>query len=567
MKSKKSELKDILTYDYFIKYGYFLFKKKIIEYSEYPISSVFSKDIWNMEDFFNFFLANKEKITALLSSSKNMITDPIKINQFKNEYNKRQHKIINFYNYLRITMHLIENKSEYESLFLEDTHSLSKHFLSSFSENNIKKKKNINFKGKQYILKTDISNFYHSLYTHSIPWVFLSKKYAKNEKQEDNFPNKLDRYIRESQSGETKGIPVGHFTSRFIAEIFQLKLDQRLSEKGYFFSRYVDDYSFFIEEMSEKNEILTTFHNIYSEIELHINDSKTVIVKYPDNSSQFYQLENHFNAYSGKIKSILESSEREYLKSNKLAKIVYSYIDLYYQIKNSNEIKGPIFYFELNNFLEKVKEASFTVYENLLYKTDILFEITNIYILELKYTDYFIKFLDIFEYKKERIKIEKTFKKYEKLFQKKINMFSNRQLDIELSHILTLNLLYPYFIIPKSKLYEILEQKDSINSMLAFKILMNNNASINSILKSINKRIMFKYAPENSYFSFSNDDFIFSYEIIRLYKYDSNFKHAVNKNNGRLSREINFFLTLGKIDNIQNFYKFLLNNNISFLHI
>ncbi|EUD50800.1 hypothetical protein O666_02779, partial [Staphylococcus aureus M0651] len=37
--------------------------------------------------------------------------------------------------------------------------------------------------GGNHILNVDLSNFYHSLYTHSIPWVIMGKKNAKKERK------------------------------------------------------------------------------------------------------------------------------------------------------------------------------------------------------------------------------------------------------------------------------------------------------------------------------------------------------------------------------------------------
>ena len=37
--------------------------------------------------------------------------------------------------------------------------------------------------GGDNVLNIDLSNFYHSLYTHSIPWVIMGKENAKAKKR------------------------------------------------------------------------------------------------------------------------------------------------------------------------------------------------------------------------------------------------------------------------------------------------------------------------------------------------------------------------------------------------
>jgi hypothetical protein len=43
----------------------------------------------------------------------------------------------------------------------------------------------------RYVLRTDISKFYHSIYTHSIPWAIHGKAYAKANRRVANLGNTL----------------------------------------------------------------------------------------------------------------------------------------------------------------------------------------------------------------------------------------------------------------------------------------------------------------------------------------------------------------------------------------
>jgi hypothetical protein len=62
----------------------------------------------------------------------------------------------------------------------------------------------------RFLLKADLSRFYHTLYTHSIPWALHTKDTAKaNRNDKKLFGNVLDEAVRNTQDQQTIGIPVG----------------------------------------------------------------------------------------------------------------------------------------------------------------------------------------------------------------------------------------------------------------------------------------------------------------------------------------------------------------------
>lgn len=74
------------------------------------------------------------------------------------------------------------------------------------------KKRRQKLASSRFVIKTDISRFYYSLYTHAIPWALHGKANAKKDRKfdsKDNFGNRLDYITRQSQDGQTVGIPVG----------------------------------------------------------------------------------------------------------------------------------------------------------------------------------------------------------------------------------------------------------------------------------------------------------------------------------------------------------------------
>ncbi|MBC2457019.1 RNA-directed DNA polymerase [Clostridium beijerinckii] len=137
--------------------------------------------------------------------------------------------------------------------------------------------------GANYVLKTDISRYYSTIYTHSIPWALHTKQIAKKNRKDELLGNRLDQIIRNSQDGQTIGIPIGPDTSLIISEIIGVAMDkQLLSDVNYISAfRYVDDYYIFYKEKSEANKTLAKLQSILNEFQLEQNREKTNIYDMP----------------------------------------------------------------------------------------------------------------------------------------------------------------------------------------------------------------------------------------------------------------------------------------------
>ena len=60
----------------------------------------------------------------------------------------------------------------------------------------------------RYILKTDITNCYPSIYTHSISWALHTKAKAKANRRRDTLVgNQLDKIVRDGQYGQNRWYP------------------------------------------------------------------------------------------------------------------------------------------------------------------------------------------------------------------------------------------------------------------------------------------------------------------------------------------------------------------------
>ena len=142
----------------------------------------------------------------------------------------------------------------------------------------------------RYIASTDIARFYHSIYTHSIPWAYHGKVKAKKVRSTDSsdvFFNKADELIRNGQDGQTVGIPVGPDMSRVFAEIIGAAIDEkfqrRADEYEHQILRHVDDIWIGTNSHSDAEMLLTYYREAVREFELDINEYKTGI--YSENFS------------------------------------------------------------------------------------------------------------------------------------------------------------------------------------------------------------------------------------------------------------------------------------------
>lgn len=135
----------------------------------------------------------------------------------------------------------------------------------------------------RYIFKADINQFYHSIYTHSISWAIHGKSIAKNKQHDRQLQgNVLDKLIRNSQDGQTIGIPIGPDTSLLIAELILSAIDSVLLRKGIKNAfRRVDDYEFGCDSVINAEEIRGTLEQTLIEYELVLNQSKTDVIELP----------------------------------------------------------------------------------------------------------------------------------------------------------------------------------------------------------------------------------------------------------------------------------------------
>lgn len=143
-------------------------------------------------------------------------------------------------------------------------------------------KRVIAYAGQGAILQTDILSFYHSIYTHAVPWAIHGKDAAKanrNAYDATMYGNRLDFLLRSCQDGQTIGIPVGPDTSRIISELMLCAVEDRLRHnagakivKGL---RYVDDFFLCFDSLADAETALGILREACLYFDLQLNAAKT----------------------------------------------------------------------------------------------------------------------------------------------------------------------------------------------------------------------------------------------------------------------------------------------------
>lgn len=154
---------------------------------------------------------------------------------------------------------------------------------------------------KKIELRLDLSKFYPTIYTHSIPWAMLGKNEAKEiyNKGKDEVKrmsqrgdlkallyykaDAIDVATRNCQGQQTIGIPIGPDTSYTIAELINSRIDICLNDFDEKLTgcRYYDDYYLYVNTIEEAEGIFKFLQAKLHEFGLEINESKVSIKKFP----------------------------------------------------------------------------------------------------------------------------------------------------------------------------------------------------------------------------------------------------------------------------------------------
>ena len=151
--------------------------------------------------------------------------------------------------------------------------------------------------GKRFLVKTDISTCFPSMYSHALSWAIVGKEEAKKTKRDDTkWYNQLDLVTRNEKAGETHGFIIGPHTSNILSEIILTEVDKNITEKGYKYIRNIDDYSCYVKDEKEAREFIQVLESELSKYDLLLNYKKTKIISLPvSNNSEWVRKLNSFS--------------------------------------------------------------------------------------------------------------------------------------------------------------------------------------------------------------------------------------------------------------------------------
>ena len=262
--------------------------KKLLQYEYFPeeLPECFTSK--GLADNYNVLKGQAESIFTPSS--------PFLFSIYKGKNSRRRMAIPNPLNYMRIVNCICDNQDQLNGLFEKSELSLTK----PSDDQNDTQKRAYNrisntpmetrlaneklFSNNSICIKMDISNFFDSIYTHSVSWAVHTKEVAKARRDDKSlFGNKIDNALQNLNDRQTHGILVGNAVSRLISEIILCAIDKKIAEAfpEANVCRFVDDYSFYINDNESPSSIISFVRNQLLEYDLVLNESKTQVIEAP----------------------------------------------------------------------------------------------------------------------------------------------------------------------------------------------------------------------------------------------------------------------------------------------
>lgn len=153
------------------------------------------------------------------------------------------------------------------------------------------------------VVKSDIKNFYPSIYTHSIAWAINGKEDARKDRTKYTLlGNKIDKLFQNANDGCTNGIAIGPAISDLVTEIMLSVIDTEISKQlkkenvDFIGVRFKDDYRFLCQTESDAHEILNIIQRNLKGFNLSISEEKSTISKLPE--GLFREWTSEYHTYS-----------------------------------------------------------------------------------------------------------------------------------------------------------------------------------------------------------------------------------------------------------------------------
>jgi hypothetical protein len=327
-------------------------------------------DLWNRTEK-KLITKNKELYRKKYKTSR-----CIKFSLPKRGFSRRDLEIPNPFHHSILCKTICDNWKNIETFFQKSKISLSRPIINTgigrriipFKDfPDVKKECLIVSYDKLFELKADISWFYPTLYTHTIPWALHGKKEAKKNPSDKLFGNKLDKNVRNCKYGQTTGIPIGPDTSFVIAELVACGIDLFLQEKiesirGY---RFYDDLFLYFSSREDAEKGLKNLQFILSEYQLSLNEAKTNITRFPSTFDENWVVQLHSFKFRSYIK---KKANREKEQKTDIER----YFRLAFDLAHSNP-ENSVLGYALTKFAGvPIMDENWDLFESLILKSALL---------------------------------------------------------------------------------------------------------------------------------------------------------------------------------------------------
>lgn len=202
----------------------------------------------------------------------------------------------------------------------------------------------------EFVIHTDISDCYSSIYTHSIAWALHTKPIAKDNRTKTLIGNIIDNRIQDMQNRQTNGIPQGSVLMDLIAEMVLGYADEELSIKiqeikitNYKILRYRDDYRIFVTNSRDGEHILKCLTEVLFSLNLKLSPHKTitssdVIQTSVKKEKLSWIIRKSYDKNLQKQLLIIHSHASEYPNSGSLLKVLWQFSKRLGKLTRKDEI-------------------------------------------------------------------------------------------------------------------------------------------------------------------------------------------------------------------------------------
>jgi len=145
--------------------------------------------------------------------------------------------------------------------------------------------------GSSFVLKTDVSQFYPSLYTHAVGWaVDPQLRKRAHWGNSASLGKQLDQALMDLDGKVSQGVPIGNDISFLLSEVVLAQVDKAVYRRhGSRAFRWFDDYEFAFDTSEDAEAALKALSKELGKFRLRLNPKKTTITRLPHPTQDEWQ--------------------------------------------------------------------------------------------------------------------------------------------------------------------------------------------------------------------------------------------------------------------------------------